>query len=82
MKIRTVVAIVTACVLVAGSVLGCLFYSGRLIFNNPSQKQYPAQGVDVSSYQGEIDWNAITCRVRPVRQALNDYLPRCDRTLE
>ncbi|MDR0918019.1 MAG: DUF1294 domain-containing protein [Oscillospiraceae bacterium] len=33
-----------------------LFYHGVLLFNNPSKKNYPVRGVDVSSYQGEIDW--------------------------
>lgn len=40
----------------AGSVLVFLFYEGVLIWNEPSKDEYPVRGVDVSSYQGEIDW--------------------------
>ena len=36
-----------------------LFYFGIIWFNNPSKTQYPVRGVDVSSYQGEIDWNIL-----------------------
>ena len=31
-----------------------------LIFNYPSPKTYEVIGVDVSSYQGEIDWNILS----------------------
>ncbi len=27
--------------------------------NNPSRKSYPVRGVDVSSYQGDIDWEVL-----------------------
>lgn len=37
-----------------------LIYNGYIWFNNPSFKQYPIQGIDVSSYQGEIDWNMLS----------------------
>jgi lysozyme len=36
-----------------------LFYAGILFFNNPSSEKYPVKGVDVSNYQGDIDWDAI-----------------------
>lgn len=36
-----------------------LFYHGVLLFNNPSSSKYPVRGVDVSSYQGEIDWTVL-----------------------
>lgn len=36
-----------------------LFYAGVLFFNNPSYEKYPIRGVDVSSYQGAIDWDVI-----------------------
>jgi lysozyme len=33
-----------------------LWYQGMIIPNASSAKHYPVKGVDVSSYQGEIDW--------------------------
>lgn len=37
-----------------------LFYFGVLHINNPSKKRYPVVGVDVSAYQGEIDWEVLS----------------------
>lgn len=34
-------------------------YNGTLLLNNPSRKKYPVRGVDVSHYQGEIDWSLL-----------------------
>ena len=45
---------------VAIVVVVSLFYFGILAFNNPSDKDFPVRGVDVSSYQGEIDWNVLS----------------------
>ena len=43
-------------VLAAGAVL---FLSGVIRINTPSVQQYPMRGVDVSEYQGSIDWPRI-----------------------
>lgn len=44
-------------------VLGCGYiyavYHGYLLLNNPSKHQYPIRGVDVSHYQGDIDWQVL-----------------------
>ena len=40
--------------------LTSLFCFGVLRLNNPSTEQYPVRGVDVSAYQGEIDWPALS----------------------
>jgi len=48
----------SACALVA--TFGMLLYCGVIWFNNPSPQQYPVSGVDVSSYQGVIDWNVLS----------------------
>jgi lysozyme len=40
--------------------VGILLYCGIIWFNNPSTQQYPVRGVDVSSYQGIIDWNVLS----------------------
>lgn len=36
-----------------------LWYYGIIIFNAPSKK-YEVKGVDVSAYQGDIDWNTLS----------------------
>jgi len=41
------------------AILACLFFYGILHFNNPSMRDYPIRGVDVSHYQGDIDWRVI-----------------------
>lgn len=43
-------------VLLGGITAGILFWNGILLLNNPSEETYPVRGVDVSSYQGKIDW--------------------------
>ena len=37
-----------------------LLYYGVIHINNPSKKKYPIKGVDVSHYQGEIDWDKLS----------------------
>lgn len=36
-----------------------LWYNGIIWLNTPSRKKYPVRGVDVSSYQGVIDWKKL-----------------------
>ena len=46
-----------------GILLGILFFllwNGTILLNNPSMTEYPVRGVDVSSYQGEIDWKTLS----------------------
>lgn len=59
-KIRpgAVIAILTASLILLCLVLAGLFYFGILHLNNPGSK-YPVRGVDVSSYQGDIDWDVL-----------------------
>lgn len=42
--------------LVLLGLLALLVFQGVLPLNRPSKADYPIRGVDVSSYQGEIDW--------------------------
>ena len=42
-----------------GIIFAFLLYNGVLLLNNPSRSRYPVRGVDVSSYQGEIDWPVL-----------------------
>lgn len=37
-----------------------LVYNGIILLNNPSKDDYPIRGVDVSSYQGEINWEVLS----------------------
>lgn len=39
--------------------LAYMVWNGWIQLNNPSTKQYPVRGVDVSHYQGEIDWEVL-----------------------
>lgn len=48
-----------AAALALALVTGFLFHHGILSFQNPWPGRYPVRGVDVSHYQGEIDWPAI-----------------------
>ncbi len=38
---------------------GLLLFNGVLTLNRPSKQNYPVRGADVSSYQGDIDWNIL-----------------------
>lgn len=37
-----------------------LVYNGIIIPNAPASRNYPVKGVDVSSYQGSIDWQTLS----------------------
>ena len=64
-KNRSALLIITA-VFIASLILAGLFYHGILLFNNPSAYEYPVRGVDVSAYQGDIDWENLTGALPPV----------------
>lgn len=38
---------------------GVLIYQRKIVINRPSKEEYPIRGVDVSYYQGEIDWQVL-----------------------
>lgn len=38
---------------------GILVYQKKITINYPSETDYPVRGVDVSYYQGEIDWQVL-----------------------
>lgn len=52
--------IIISIVIIICLVLTILWYNGIIIFNYPSDKDYEIRGVDVSSYQGDIDWNILS----------------------
>lgn len=52
-------AVIASCLIIASVSAAALFYTGILKPVNPRKELYPVRGVDVSSYQGKIDWNVI-----------------------
>ena len=40
-------------------ILAALVWNGVILLNYPSVEKYPVRGVDVSAYQGEIDWDTL-----------------------
>ncbi len=57
--VKIVLAIVLILILVSGLAV-ILWLRGILQLNNPSRDEYPVVGVDVSAYQGEIDWVTLS----------------------
>ena len=47
-------------VILFGVVMFFLISNGIVLLNNPSSKNFPVRGVDVSAYQGEIDWQKLS----------------------
>lgn len=45
--------------LLAAALCAVLFLAGVLRLNTPSASRYPVRGVDVSEYQGVVDWPTI-----------------------
>ena len=61
MKRKTkVIILCAAAVVVCISTILILLYCGVLHINNPSKSYYPVNGVDVSAYQGDIDWQLLS----------------------
>lgn len=56
--VKIILLAVIALLLIA-AVLFLLIWNGVILLNNPSREKYPVRGIDVSSYQGEIDWVLI-----------------------
>ncbi len=61
MNRRTGVLAFLALILIAGAFF-YLVYAGVIRLNKPSETDYPVRGVDVSEYQGEIDWAKIAAQ--------------------
>ena len=58
-SIKCTVFVVTSFTILSITI-SSLFYFGIWHFNNPSLTRYPVRGVDVSSYQGDIDWTVLS----------------------
>ena len=62
-KTKTIIkaSVITICaLLIIMAAAAGLFYFGILHLNNPQFKGYTVNGVDVSSYQGDIDWKLLS----------------------
>ena len=57
-KIKLLCSIILMLSIVAMTI-GLMLYNGIILFNNPSVEIYPVKGIDVSAYQGEIDWEVL-----------------------
>ena len=55
-KYKTIALTIAVLVLVCVALCACLYF-GIIHINNP---EYKVRGVDVSSYQGDIDWNVLS----------------------
>ena len=55
-KYKTIALTIAGLVLVCVALCACLYF-GIIHINNP---EYKVRGVDVSSYQGDIDWNVLS----------------------
>lgn len=58
MKKRIIV--IPAVIILAIAILAILFFNGIIRFNTPSKADFPVRGVDVSSFQGQIDWGTLS----------------------
>lgn len=58
MKKKTAIIVLAELIFIAGAV-ALLGYNGVILLNNPSLEDYPVRGIDVSSFQGETDWDII-----------------------
>lgn len=63
-KKRRIIAVIITIVLFALFCIAAFLYfqglrSGKIIANHPSEEKYPVRGVDVSAYQGDIDWEIL-----------------------
>ena len=50
---------ILAALFLAAAGTALLLWNGVILLNHPSTEEYPVRGVDVSSYQGEIDWAVL-----------------------
>lgn len=53
-------AIAVSIVIVLGTAIYSMVWNGVIILNGLSAKKHPVKGVDVSSYQGEINWKELS----------------------
>lgn len=60
LKKKAVIASLILCLCAA--IAAALVYNGIILLNNPSREEYPVRGIDVSSWQGQIDWQVLAAQ--------------------
>jgi lysozyme len=58
-KAKLITVAVLSLLVTSAAILSLLVWNGEILINNPSRKYYPVRGVDVSAYQGSIDWSLL-----------------------
>lgn len=56
---RKWLSLALALLFAAGLTVFLLIWNGVILLNNPSRERYPVRGVDVSAYQGLIEWETL-----------------------
>lgn len=59
-KLKYWISGIVTIVILSFLTLFVLLWNGIILLNNPSLTEYPVRGIDVSSYQGEIDWQTLS----------------------
>ena len=59
-KFKKIIVAVIAMIMVSCAITAVLVYHGVILLNGFSNTKFPVRGVDVSSYQGEIDWDTLS----------------------
>ena len=62
MKVNKKLFIAFSAITVICITTASLLYFGIVQINHPSKDKYPVRGVDVSEYQGNIDWSVLVTR--------------------
>ncbi len=57
---KKILTISLSFVIIIGIILFALIWNGKIILNNRYAKEYSVKGIDISAYQGEIDWDVIS----------------------
>lgn len=61
-KIVKRIMVAAGALLLAGALLFALVFTGVVRWNTPSLEEYPVRGVDVSQYQGKIEWPILAAQ--------------------
>lgn len=56
---KKTVLLILSLIVIAAAAYSALLFCGVVHINNPDRGKYPVVGVDVSSYQGTIDWDTL-----------------------
>ena len=60
MKKRIIIFTIIIAVITAVAIIPAVLFFNGFMQVNPSKEEYPVRGVDVSSYQGKIDWQTLS----------------------